>query len=227
MEEAFTPFRIENAQSNRSNPFISAHKVGILNDHWCKNFIYVNPTVLCDELCDEIINKFEKSLYTHGETASGVNKNVKSTNDLVISKIKEWNEITDVIQRELDINIFEYNKMLTDNLNYKTNQTNNRLIPSKYTISDFQIQRYIKCSGEYIYHNDFYIQNNKYRIITFIFYLNDLIEGGETEILGCHKIIPKKGKLLLFPASWTFPHCGKMPISDNKYIITGWIYAEQ
>ena len=32
-----TPFRIEDAQSNRSNPFISAHNVGILNENWCKN----------------------------------------------------------------------------------------------------------------------------------------------------------------------------------------------
>jgi hypothetical protein len=32
----FTPFRIEDAQSNRSNPFISAPKGGILNENWCK-----------------------------------------------------------------------------------------------------------------------------------------------------------------------------------------------
>jgi hypothetical protein len=31
----FTPFRIEDAQSNRSNPFISAPKGGILNENWC------------------------------------------------------------------------------------------------------------------------------------------------------------------------------------------------
>ena len=32
--KAITPFRIEDAQSNRSNPFISG---GILNENWCKN----------------------------------------------------------------------------------------------------------------------------------------------------------------------------------------------
>ena len=32
----YTPFCIEDAQSNRSNPFISTRVAGILNDNWCK-----------------------------------------------------------------------------------------------------------------------------------------------------------------------------------------------
>ena len=32
----FSPFRIEDAQSNRSNPFITAVEGGILNENWCK-----------------------------------------------------------------------------------------------------------------------------------------------------------------------------------------------
>jgi glycosyltransferase involved in cell wall biosynthesis len=39
----FTPFRIEDAQSNRSNPFISAPEGGILNENWCKTDT-VNPS---------------------------------------------------------------------------------------------------------------------------------------------------------------------------------------
>ena len=62
------------------------------------------------------------------------------------------------------------------------------------------------------------------RKLTFLWYINDVEEGGETEFFGNHKIKPEAGKLILFPASWTFPHCGKMPISDDKYIITGWLW---
>jgi hypothetical protein len=50
-------------------------------------------------------------------------------------------------------------------------------------------------------------------------------EGGETELCIDLKIKPEKGKLLIFPASWLYPHSGKMPISNDKYIVTGWIYA--
>ena len=34
---------------------------------------------------------------------------------------------------------------------------------------------------------------------------------------------PKQGSLLLFPATWTYPYSGSMPISNDKYIITGWL----
>jgi Rps23 Pro-64 3,4-dihydroxylase Tpa1-like proline 4-hydroxylase len=91
------------------------------------------------------------------------------------------------------------------------------------------VQRYIQNEGKYVYHNDFHIdkKNNMYRQLTYVFYLNDVIEGGETEFFnGEISIKPQCGKLIIFPSSWTFPHCGKMPISSNKYIITGWMYNE-
>jgi hypothetical protein len=67
-------------------------------------------------------------------------------------------------------------------------------------------------------------KNSKHRIITYLWYLNDVEEGGETVLEDNIFIKPTIGKLLLFPACWTYPHCGRIPISSNKYIITGWIY---
>jgi len=61
------------------------------------------------------------------------------------------------------------------------------------------------------------------RIITFIWYLNNVEEGGET-LFEDFKIKPMEGSLLFFPATWTYPHSGAMPTSNDKYIITGWIY---
>ena len=89
------------------------------------------------------------------------------------------------------------------------------------------IQKYQKNKGKYVYHNDASFESTKYRVITYIWYLNDVEEGGETEFFGEYCVKPEKGKLVLFPASWTFPHCGKIPISHDKYIVTGWLYIEQ
>ena len=88
------------------------------------------------------------------------------------------------------------------------------------------IQRYTKNIGKFVYHDDSLIEveNNQTRIITFLWYLNDIDEGGETVFSDKFAIKPTRGKLVLFPANWSYPHCGKVPLSDDKYIITGWVY---
>ena len=92
----------------------------------------------------------------------------------------------------------------------------------------FRSQKYFKNKGKYVYHDDFTVEysEKRYRVITFLWYLNSIEEGGQTEFWGDFRIKPEKGKLLLFPACWSFPHRGIMPISDNKYIITGWLYVK-
>ena len=61
------------------------------------------------------------------------------------------------------------------------------------------------------------------RVIVWSIYLNDVAEGGETEFLYQHKRIKaKKGTAVFFPASYTHTHRGNPPISNDKYILTGW-----
>ena len=58
-----------------------------------------------------------------------------------------------------------------------------------------------------------------------MWYLNDVEEGGETEFCSGLKIKPKAGTVVIFPASWYIMHRGNKPISNNKIICNGWIYA--
>jgi hypothetical protein len=194
------------------------------------DYIYINENVLCNELCNDIIELFEKSNNKYeGITASGLNKKIKDTTDLIINKNNtEWKNIFNFLKEELLININAYfNKINEKYINNKDNNNKSfELINRNIEISQFMIQKYLQNTGKYIYHNDFDVdhQQKKYRVLTYIFYLNTINEGGETEIIKDIKIKPESGKLLLFPASWTYPHSGLMPISSDKYIITGWIY---
>ena len=53
-------------------------------------------------------------------------------------------------------------------------------------------------------------------------YLNDVEEGGETEFLYQQlKIKPSKGRVVIWPGSFTHLHRGNPPMS-TKYIATGW-----
>jgi excinuclease ABC A subunit len=67
-----------------------------------------------------------------------------------------------------------------------------------------------------------------HRILLFMFYLNDVDEGGETEF---HyqdiKIKPKAGRTVIAPAYFTHTHRGNVPVSNNKYILTSWVLFNQ
>ena len=61
------------------------------------------------------------------------------------------------------------------------------------------------------------------RILTIIWYLNDINEDGYTEFYTGLKIQPEMGKILMFPALWPWVHRGYPPKYETKYICTGWI----
>lgn len=192
-----------------------------------KKLIYLKKNSIPDETCDEIIELFENEKQkSPGITHGGLNKNVKDTDDYSIVNPENslWLKIRAFLEIELFKNIKLYVNDFSDDF-FKSGE-HNFFEGSDLYISTIMVQRYIKNKGKYIYHNDFNIDYSKksYRCFTFLWYLNDVECGGETEFFnGEFKIIPEKGKLLFFPASWTFPHSGKMPISSNKYIITGWV----
>lgn len=195
------------------------------------NYIYLKYNSIPKELCDDIIKYYyeEDTNRYEGVTASGLNKNVKDTLDFCIplntDKNNKWHKINKLLQMELYDNLKLYIKNIENHYNFGSKKNYKIFNENKYFENCFMIQRYEKQKGKYIYHNDFGIdQNNNYRVITYLWYLNDVEEGGETELWYNIKIKPEKGKLLLFPSHFAVPHCGKTPISSNKYIITGWLY---
>jgi hypothetical protein len=78
--------------------------------------------------------------------------------------------------------------------------------------------------GYHSWHCESATRQTSSRLLSFILYLNDIVEGGETEFLytPC-RIKPKTGKLVLFPGGFTHTHRGNPPISNTKYILTGWV----
>jgi hypothetical protein len=62
------------------------------------------------------------------------------------------------------------------------------------------------------------------RYLVFLWYLNDVAEGGETEFcdLG-KKVEARAGRLLMFPPYWMFQHAGLPPRSGDKYILSTYL----
>lgn len=59
------------------------------------------------------------------------------------------------------------------------------------------------------------------RYMVFLWYLNDVEQGGETEFVDLGIAIPPQmGTLLIFPPYWMYRHAGRPPVSSSKYILS-------
>lgn len=190
------------------------------------DLLYVKDGSLSSELCNDMINLFEQSDGRYdGLTAGGLSKHIKDTTDFIITDGgTHWDKFNKLLSKELNNNVKEY----VTKYSKQVNDTYRIFATTYLTTDSMQLQKYNKNIGKYIYHNDYICdwKNNKMRQLTFIWYLNDVEEGGETEFWSKYRIKPEAGKLVLFPASWTFPHRANIPISNDKYIITGWLWEQ-
>jgi hypothetical protein len=90
--------------------------------------------------------------------------------------------------------------------------------------SGIKIQMTKPSEGYHVWHCENSSLMMKGRFLTWILYLNDIDEGGETEMIHLsERISPKTGRLVIFPAGWTHAHRGNPPLSNTKYIATGWM----
>jgi hypothetical protein len=89
---------------------------------------------------------------------------------------------------------------------------------------DYSIRVYNKDNGFFKTHVDQGAGGTVTRLFAIILYLNDVEHGGETEFPTFNKKIkPERGKVLMFPCNYMYPHGGNMPISGSKYIATAFI----
>lgn len=185
-----------------------------------ETFIYENKS-LSENTCNEIIKRFESQI-----EKNNCNNKMKNRIDLLVqSDIKEdniWFDMKNTLTMEIQGHLQNYYSKLNNDIYFFD------LIQKNKTIQNFVIQKYNKNMGNFKFHHDFRVDfyNNKSRILNFIWFLNTVDDGGETNFLGYHIIKPEKGKIVFFPTDWFFPYCRNSPISDDLYIITGWIYID-
>lgn len=103
----------------------------------------------------------------------------------------------------------------------------NALLPHTLPLIDYhwyqelRIKRYQVGTNEQFQPHVDALGNLSHRYLVFLWYLNDVVEGGET--LFCDldlKVSAKAGRLLMFPPYWMFQHAGLPPISNDKYILS-------
>jgi prolyl 4-hydroxylase len=94
-------------------------------------------------------------------------------------------------------------------------------IPLTDKISELVMKRYKTTGSEGFQLHFDSIGQVANRYLVFLWYLNDVPDGGYTEFpdLGI-RVEAKAGRLLMFPPYWMFQHLGAQPISNEKYILS-------
>jgi hypothetical protein len=83
-------------------------------------------------------------------------------------------------------------------------------------------------AGYHIWHSEQGPNEMSSRCLTYIAYLNDINDAGETEFLYQKlRIAPKENTMVIWPAAFTHTHRGNVVHGNkSKYIITGWFNIE-
>ncbi len=201
----------------KSNPNISFN-----------SFIKVYDNVLTEKFCREVCQKMDNDdrkklgVYKNGyEEKTDIN--YKNSLDLHISSLPEWKDQDEIFFLNISQFLEKYQKDIRTSTNGDFFCGN----PEDYfSDTGYQVKVY-KPNGHYDWHSDQAIHNYAgVRALSFIWYLNEDFDEGETEFFNGEKIIPKTGRLLVFPANWMYVHRGCTVKNKNKYIATGW-YCHQ
>lgn len=178
------------------------------------DLIRIYDDAIDSKICSKLIDIFENNSEKHEKIVNDRKPNFTQLNLTAFSK--ESDEINSIHQYLIK-KTFEYKK------NYYQ-FIDDRCFPDQHAFEQFRIKKYNN-DGEDAFdcHVDVKDYASSRRYLSFLWYLNDVEEGGET-VFKDIEIKPEIGKLVMFPPLWMYPHIGKPPISNVKYILTTYLH---
>lgn len=179
-----------------------------------KDFVRVYDNVLESDFCDHIVAKFEQdSAYHTGPGGVPPDRahedSISHWTELNIQELDHW---YDVLVRLKDITVESSERYSMDCKVW---------FPTQARLENYRIKRYMPAAGDRFHpHVDIDCLAHIKRFLVMFWYLTDVEDGGETYFpdidLG---VKPAKGRMLLFPPYWMFPHEGRPPVSGTKFIL--------
>lgn len=166
---------------------------------------------LSDQLCDEIIARFDKSpVKRPGRVGGGVDPARKNSTDICMSTLPDWQDLNQQVMAAtfeavkdyfrqyyflmigtlspmvIDPQTKEHVTLTADNFERVGVPNLDTLVKLMFRCSPINVQSYSQGSGGYpLWHSEIYPMDKNceqlHRSLLFLVYLNDVEEGGETE----------------------------------------------
>jgi prolyl 4-hydroxylase len=170
------------------------------------------------ELCQRLIRSFESLSRFHKQNGRNIRDELGES---------AWTELN--VTQLSDNSFLGMFRAFTDRAleNYNREVGLTIPIPNTPFLSDLMIKRYRPGADErFQLHFDAANQlSNRYLVL--LWYLNDVVEGGETIFPQLDlRIEARAGRLLVFPPYWMYQHEGLRPKSGDKYILSNYMLFE-
>lgn len=219
-----------------------------------QDFIAVYDDILPADFCQALTAQFEQSdKRVAGRTGHGVDTSKKHSTDITLNLHAEWQmplqQLLDFAYPVLRDYLLRLRfpligamspsvadpatgkpvTLTLENWDRLGAPVADTLIGQMYRYGNVNLQKYRAGQGGYFHwHSEIYPQDERceplHRVLLFMFYLNDVSEGGETEFYYQQRTIaPKRGRMVIAPAGFTHTHRGNMPVANDKYIATSWV----
>jgi hypothetical protein len=169
-----------------------------------QDFIRVYDNVVSPEICQKIIGEFDN----HADRVEKHDTDLYKFNQLNLNNTPELEGLANAYIGSLVPYYEDYFKSL-----------NMRQYVEFSGYEHVRVKKYLKNSDdEFKAHVDVADKTTAVRYLVSILYLND--NNGVTEFphLGM-AVLPRAGRLVVFPPTWMFPHSGNKPTDNDKYIM--------
>lgn len=186
------------------------------------DFIFIRDGVYSVDFCAAVVNYYEKMVdsgFGLSRKIEGVSRTKKDDTTIFPTEVGliDMSATASILKQFNDLFWSQCYKGYSDQFDILAELEN-------HAIYNARIQKTKVGGGYHVWHCENTNRRTSGRILAYTVYLNDVQEGGETEFLYYPKRVrPKTGSVVIFPSGFTHTHRGNPPISNDKYIITGWV----
>ena len=187
-----------------------------------ENFIGVYDGYITKKHCQEAIDLYERQVKFKKTitrlTSENVSANKKKDTQLFLGphNITVWHNTLNNVMNNFDLTFRNY---------LRETAAEDAFGIEGFHYTALKLQKTLPTEGYHLWHVEHGKGfDNECRAFVYSIYLNDVEEGGETEFLHfSRRVKPKKGRIVIWPASFPYLHRGNPPLSGEKYILTSWM----
>ena len=190
-----------------------------------RDFVKVYDKSLPDQMCESLIKAFEKDEEHHIESTTGENSSGDYRNAIELNATQRanesarWKVIMEIMTKHAASSFERYKHDLI------VSGYPEELFFKDITLEQFRMHRYDPDKHYYKEHIDSIDIHSAKRMLVMLYYLNTVDKGGSTLFKTIQtRINPVKGRLLIAPTWFGYPHSAETPFSETKYMIKTYIH---